>query len=135
MPPPLSITFDLDTPLLLIERTFPRKHLRTPSTAPRSDAERRTFRITHPFHPLSGKELELVTYRHNWGEDRVYFYSEQSQLISIPARWTDVLAPDPFVSVAAGRALFRTTELKKLVALVDEFDQSNVDQAPQSAVK
>ena len=61
--------------------------LRTPSTTPGSDLGRRTFKITHPFHPLNGKELELVTDRHNWGEDRVYFYADQDDLVSVPARW------------------------------------------------
>jgi transposase len=30
--------------------------------------------VTHPFHPLHGREFSLVTYRHNWGENRVYFH-------------------------------------------------------------
>ncbi len=109
--------------------------MRTPSTTPRSDAGGRTFKITHPFHPLNGRELELVTYRHNWGEDRVYFYGEQNELVSVPARWTDVLAPDPFVSIASGRALFRTAELKRLVALINEMDQPLVDQAARTTPK
>ncbi|MBS3779452.1 MAG: hypothetical protein KGY41_03575, partial [Desulfovermiculus sp.] len=25
------------------------------------------FRVTHPFHPLSGCEFELMDYRHAWG--------------------------------------------------------------------
>lgn len=106
--------------------------LRRSSTTPGSDDGRRPFKITHPFHPLNGKELELVTYRHNWGEDRVYFYAGQNDLVSVPARWTDVLAPDPFVSVASGRALFRTGELKKLVTLITELDQSLVDQTAKT---
>ena len=73
-----------------------------------------------------------MTYRHNWGEDRVYFYSGKNELVAVPARWTDVLAPDPFVSVASGRAHFRTDELKKLVALLNELDQPLGDQATQS---
>ena len=109
--------------------------LRASSTTPRSDAERRVFKITHPFHPLNGKELELVTYRQNWGEDRVYFYSEKNELVSVPARWTDVLAPDPFVSVASGRALFRTDELKRLVAMLNELEPPLVDPAAKSTVK
>ncbi len=69
------------------------------------------------------------------GEDQVYLYSDQNELVSIPARWTDVLAPDPFVSVAAGRALFRTDELNKLVALLIELDQPLVGPATKSTPK
>jgi hypothetical protein len=28
--------------------------------------------VTHPFHPLCGQDFEFVTYRQNWGEDRVH---------------------------------------------------------------
>ncbi|HIG28594.1 MAG TPA: hypothetical protein EYQ50_12665 [Verrucomicrobiales bacterium] len=103
--------------------------LPTSSTTPRRDAEKRIFKITHPFHPLKGKVLEIVTYRRNWDEDRIYFYERKNELVSVSASWTDILAPDPFVSVASGRALFRTGELKRLVALINELDQPLVDQA------
>jgi hypothetical protein len=59
-----------------------------------------------------------VTYRHNWGEDRVYFHNAEGRWTSIPAAWTTVLPEDPFVIVAAGRCLFRYGELLKLVDLV-----------------
>ncbi|MGZ6690002.1 MAG: DUF5372 family protein, partial [Solirubrobacteraceae bacterium] len=29
------------------------------------------MRVTHPFHPLYGRDFEFVAHRHNWGEDRV----------------------------------------------------------------
>src|SRR3954471_4632787 len=29
-------------------------------------------RVTHPFHPWAGQELEFVKRRHNWRADRVY---------------------------------------------------------------
>ena len=25
--------------------------------------------MTHPFHPLAGRDFEFVAYRQNWGED------------------------------------------------------------------
>jgi hypothetical protein len=48
----------------------------------------------------------FVAHRHNWGEDRVHLYDENGKLFSLPAGWTDVAAPDPFVVVAAGRCPF-----------------------------
>ncbi|MCF7996063.1 MAG: Y4bD/Y4pK family protein, partial [Chromatiaceae bacterium] len=42
-----------------------------PSNAPDAKAERRRFRVTHPFHPLRGREYDLIDYRHFWSEDRV----------------------------------------------------------------
>jgi hypothetical protein len=62
--------------------------------------------VTHPFHPLSGRDFEFVAYRQNWGEDRVHLHDENGQLFSLPAGWTDVAAADPFVVVAAGLCPF-----------------------------
>jgi hypothetical protein len=63
----------------------------------------------------------LVHYRHSWGEDRVYFHDETGILWSVPARWTNVVADDPFVVVAAGRSPFRMTDLIQLNRMVQEI--------------
>jgi len=39
-------------------------------------------------------------------------------LVSVPATWTDIIAGDPVVQLAAGRALFRATDLIELAQLV-----------------
>jgi hypothetical protein len=77
--------------------------------------------VTHPFHPLHGRDFEFVVYRQNWGEDRVHLRDEDGQLFSLPAGWTDAAAPDPFVVVAAGRAPFSTAGLLALADLVDRL--------------
>jgi len=41
--------------------------------------------VTHPFHPLSGRDFEVVAYRQNWGEDRVCLHDENGQLFSLSA--------------------------------------------------
>jgi hypothetical protein len=66
--------------------------------------------VTHPFHPLSGRDFEFVACRQNWGEDRVHLHDESGELFSLPAGWTDV-APDPFVVIAAGRCPFTVAGL------------------------
>jgi hypothetical protein len=90
----------------------------TLTTAPQGDVAARTLRITHPFHPWHDRQFELVAYKSAWGENRVYFYNEEQQLTTVPARWTDVVATDPFVAVSAGRAVFRSEDLLELSALV-----------------
>jgi hypothetical protein len=75
-------------------------------------------RITHPFHPLAGLELDFVERRHNWGEDRVFYRDGHGHVASVPARWTSVEAEDPFVVVSAGRSRFRVVDLIELVAVV-----------------
>jgi hypothetical protein len=75
-------------------------------------------RVTHPFHPWHGREFVLITCRRNWGEDRVYFHDGDGRLVSLPAGWTNAVAPDPFVVVSAGRSAFRTQDLIELAGLV-----------------
>lgn len=79
--------------------------------------------MTHPFHPLIGREFALVTYRHNWGEDRVYFYDERGNLSALPASWTSVAPKDPFREMAAGRCLLRFVDLMELVALARQIGE------------
>ncbi len=76
------------------------------------------MRVTHPFHPLAGGEFEFVKRRKNWQFDRVYFYDEAGELVVLPAEWTDVVAADPFVVVAAGRSPFHVEGLLELAELV-----------------
>ena len=76
------------------------------------------MRVTHPFHPLAGQEFEFVKRRRNWQLDRVYFFDGGGVLVSLPAEWTDAVAADPFVVVAAGRSPFHVEGLLELAELV-----------------
>jgi hypothetical protein len=78
-------------------------------------------RVTHPFHPLAGGEFDLVVRKYNWAEDRVFFFDDDSQLISIPAGFTDVDPPDPFVAVSTGRSIFRVEDLLALANLLESL--------------
>jgi len=97
------------------------------STTPHGDDEATTFEVIHPHHPLKGQRFKLVTYRHNWGEDRVYFHNSEGRLCSIPACWTTAVAADPFVTVAAGRCLFQYEDLLKLAELVERAEHAGLD--------
>jgi hypothetical protein len=39
-------------------------------------------------------------------------------LVSVPASWTDIIAEDPVVQLAAGHALFRASDLIELAQLL-----------------
>jgi uncharacterized protein DUF5372 len=93
-------------------------HWLASSTTPDASHLNRRFRITHPFHPWSGQEFELITYLHTWGEHRAYFHKEGEHLVSVPATWTDIVAADPVVQLAAGRALFRAVDLINLAQML-----------------
>ena len=92
---------------------------RTRSTTANAAGTGETFRVTHPYHPLFGREYKLITYCHGWGSHRVYFRDDAGRLRKIPACWTDVVADDPFVVVAAGRSAFRVADLLSLADLVE----------------
>jgi hypothetical protein len=64
-----------------------------------------------------------VTYRHNWGEHRVYFHDDNGRLISLPAQWTSLLSLDPFIVIAAGRSPFRVQDLLELSHLIARIRQ------------
>ena len=108
---------------------------RTRSTTVNTAGTGETFRITHPFHPLSGREYKLVTYCHGWGSHRVYFYDDAGRLRKIPARWTDVVANDPFVVVAAGRSAFRVADLLALADLIEVLQLPRRRRDQRSSVK
>ena len=79
------------------------------------------FRITHPFHPLCGRQFELVELRSNWGEERVYYQEANGRLKSLPACWTSVCAPEPVVALGAGRTHFRVIDLLELHTRLQEI--------------
>lgn len=82
------------------------------------------FRIVHPYHPLNGHEFEFVARRHNWGDDRVFLFTPEGRLHSVPASWTDLATPDPFVTISAGRSFFRVEDLLALGRLIRSLYQS-----------
>jgi Family of unknown function (DUF5372) len=79
----------------------------------------RTVRVTHPFHPWSGREFVFVAARRAWGEDRVLFLDEEDVQRSLPRGWTDAGDVDAFVVLAAGRCALRVEDLLGLAALLD----------------
>jgi hypothetical protein len=80
---------------------------------------RQRVRVTHPFHPLSGQQFEVVTYRRSWGGQPVVDCLDgEGRLVAIPLAWTDAAADDPFVALSAGRAAFRVEDLLRLIGLV-----------------
>ena len=62
----------------------------------------------------------MVTWRHNWSEDRVYFHDDEEKLRSVPSQWTSWVPEDPVVGVGVGRAHFRLAELLELATLLRE---------------
>ena len=94
-------------------------------TTPDDTDEGLTFTVTHPFHPLSGQQFPLIAQRLAWGEPRVFFHdSTTGRLRSLPTAWTNLAPPDPFVVLAAGRAILRFTDVQMLIHLLHDMDET-----------
>jgi Family of unknown function (DUF5372) len=65
--------------------------------------------------------LDLAARGREWGEDRVYYRDQAGRVRFVPARWTSVAAPDPFVLAAVGRAYFRLEDLIRLETRLKEW--------------
>jgi hypothetical protein len=90
------------------------------SNAPSAGPQGTSITVTHPFHPLHGREFSLLSRTKNWGEDRVYFYDDAGRLKSLPASWTSLRPVDAFVALSGGRALFRPEDLLRLADLLSD---------------
>lgn len=82
------------------------------------------FTITHPFHPLYNQQFTLFDYRINWGEYRVFYFDKDGELKSIPAQWTSVYQPDPFLVISNGRSYFRVRDLLELAELIKKIEEA-----------
>jgi Family of unknown function (DUF5372) len=63
----------------------------------------------------------FVAARQTWSEQRVFFLDEDGTQRSLPAGWTDAVAVDVFVAMAAGRSPFRVEDLVGLAGLIDRL--------------
>jgi len=75
-------------------------------------------RVTHPFHPFFGQEFVRVSERSSKHGEYVWYERSDGSVVSIPRAWTDWATPDPFSTLAAGRAHFRPERLAELAALI-----------------
>ena len=78
--------------------------------------------MTHPFHPLHGREFELVEIKSTMGMAFVLYTGDDGALCSIRQAWTSVACEDPFVRVGSGRSAFRVSDLLALASLLDSLD-------------
>jgi hypothetical protein len=104
-------------------------------TAPDAVDRQELFRVTHPFHPLFGREFVLIERRNAWGEERVYFHDDAGRLRRLPAAWTSAAAPDLLAAISAGRAHFRVGDLLHLVALIARQNETRRTRRASSSAR
>ena len=79
------------------------------------------MQVTHPFHPLSGRQFACVGERCNRYGKRLLLRVDDVTVRSIPPQWTDLVPPDPEIAMGGNRALFRVADLLELAKLVEEL--------------
>ncbi len=79
--------------------------------------------MTHPFHPLSGRQLACVGERYNRYGRRLLLRVDDETVCSVPPQWTDAAAPDPEIVLGRERALVRVADLLELADLVAHLGQ------------
>ena len=84
--------------------------------------EKQRFRVTHPFHPLHGREFELIEIATMNGVGLVHYTADDGTLRTIRQAFTSAAAVAPFARVAAGRSAFRVADLLALAALLESLD-------------
>jgi Family of unknown function (DUF5372) len=89
-------------------------------------------RITHPFHPLSGKQLACVGERYTRYGRRLLLRVDEATVCSVPPQWTDRVAPDPEIVLGEQRALFRVADLLELARLVEQLGSRDAVQTADS---
>ena len=90
-------------------------------TTPGRSGDGDFFHVIHPFHPLSGQELERASGPPQESHRRVFFHTADGRLSSVPLTFTDLVEVDPFVAVSAGRAWLGIKDLLRLAELVEEL--------------
>jgi hypothetical protein len=85
--------------------------------------ETQEFRITHPFHPLTGRGFEAIARKEHGGEHRVCFRDKKGRQCEIPLSWTDLAPDDALATLAAGKSWFRAADLLERARLVEALQQ------------
>src|SRR6516225_938118 len=118
----------------LSRQVSPHIHCQKQSTALVSLDRTQTFLIAHVFHPLYGRELQLIDQYLAWGEDRVCFRDGGGELRYLPTAWTSMAPPDPFVRTSAGRSHFRVAVRGSTAPLADRGADMARDRHGPSAI-
>jgi len=78
-------------------------------------------RVTHPFHPLSGRQLDCIGERYSRYGTRLLLRVDEDHVCSVPRQWTDGAGLDPEIVIGGGRLLFRLADLHELADLVSRL--------------
>jgi hypothetical protein len=87
--------------------------------------------VTHPFHPLSGRQFVCVGERYNRYGTRLLLRVDEEHVCSVPPQWTDAVAPDPEIIIGKGRGVLRMADLLELADLVSHLVEQERQAQPR----
>ena len=88
-------------------------------------------RITHPFHPLSGKSFPILKVRRVAGADRLSLRSSADGSLAIPLEWTDQASPSAFADLGIEPSILDFRCLLELVELVQQLKSEKKTAMPK----
>jgi hypothetical protein len=82
---------------------------------------RQEVTIIHPFHPRYSEKFSLLSYGRPRGIiETVMLLDTNNATVSVPLSWTDAGEADAFAAIASGRSWFTTSDLVRLVPIVEQ---------------
>ena len=75
--------------------------------------------ITHPFHPLRGKQFAVLKSRCVRGVECVVLKGSQSGTFAVPRDWTDQARPDTYRDAGIGPRCLKVELLLSIVELLN----------------
>ncbi len=78
--------------------------------------------ITHPFHPLQGQRLEILSTR-KWGEKDIFsLQTEAMGTIAVARDWTDKTDPGFYAELLEQEPILSVAHLVSLSELLNQLD-------------
>ena len=74
--------------------------------------------ITHPFHPLRGECLKVLSSKTFNNRDILSLQSTTGRIVAIPREWTDKADPHPYHSLTSPLPMLSFTHLQQLAELI-----------------
>jgi hypothetical protein len=74
--------------------------------------------ITHPFHPLRGERLKVLSSKSFNSRDILSLQNLSGRIVSIPREWTDKADPHPYHSLTSPLPILSFTHLQQLAELI-----------------
>ena len=79
--------------------------------------------ITHPFHPLRGKQFAFLKSRCVRGVECVVLKGSESGTFAVPRDWTDLARPDMYRDADVSPRIFKLESLLSIVELLNSVSR------------